>query len=710
MASDFVIQTLLHDVRRSLRPMLAHWLSTREWAVRKEEQILRYLHAVANADKRARELAQLEPAARALLAHCCAQETPVPAGVAIARASSAGYDVSPATLGALHLAGFAFLDSPAYWPGNSAWSVEHAHQDIIAPAAVCASGLVCERAALQLPRCQATLPADAEAASARVAALITACLQAVSDGAVRMTQDGVFAVRTQRAMEALWARRGAPAAPDAYAIVAFLRAAGIVQLESSGAIAPTAAFARERERPAPAHVAALLNFQLAQLSGRTAGIEEYGFAPEPYAASTLHSVLLALEPGDAVRVADCTELVHARATAMTRGGAGTRGWSWPRSTQPVPTRAQWYDIVRRVLDNMYLAHGVAVECVNCPHGPCVALTKFGHFWLRGEAAPAHHHEHQQLIVQPDFTALLTHTGPWDRTAHVLRIFGAQSGDDNASIFRFSRERVQAAVRHGHDVQELLDLLAARASYPVPDNVRITLQEWGAAPADAVLHRDANVLEFESRAARDAFIRSNTCTAKPIGEQFVLLCVPQHAALDVMQTLAALPVDYAQPPTAGIVIAPDGSISTAAPHDLRIVALREAIAAPAPPLPGRTEPRWRVSARRLRACNEPAQLFEQLLRLPGSPLPPAVRVQFLVLLGLLPHSPGGRYAVVENLTANLKSQLKKHIPWRQAVVYDATPLMAVIAAPFVPAVRTACAALGIELIEVAIEPPPFEIHD
>jgi len=710
MASDFAVQSLLQEVKRSLRPMLARWLSARELGLRKEEQVLLYLQAVRDAEKLARAVGRLEPAGRALLARCCAEEGPVAAGVALARTSSAGYDVTPATLGGLHVAGLAFFEMPAYWPGNAAWSVEHAQEEVVTPDGVRAAGLLCERAALQAPRCQTRLPKEAEAASARVAALISECLEAVSEGAVRMTQEGTFAARTQRMIDAMWARHGAAAFPRAETVLAFLRAAGMVQLESSGAVVPAAAFARERERPAPAHVAALLDYQLEQCAASRDGIEEYGFAPRSYAADTLRTVLLGLDAGEGVSVADCVELVHARAAAMTRGGGGVRGWSWPRSTQATPARAQWDRIVRGVVAELYRACGVVVECHDCYQAPCLALTAFGRYWLHGAGAPLHEHEHQQLIVQPDFTALLTHTGPWDRTAQVLRIFGAHSGDDNASVFHFSRERVQAAARHGHKVDELLDVLEARATYPVPENVRITLREWGMPAAEAVLHRDANVLWFSSRAARDAFMRRGTCPARPLGEQCALLCVPRRAALDVMQALAALPVDYAQPPTAGIAILPDGSVTSAAAHDLRIAALREAIAEPVPAGPGRSEPRWVVSARRLSACDEPTQLFQQLVRLPGTPLSLAVRVQLLVLLGLVPRVAGGTYAVLENVSAGVRTELKKRIPWRDAVLFDGTPQMAVVAPPFAAAVRSACAALGMELMQVSIEPPPFEVHE
>jgi len=710
MASDFVVQSLLQEVQRSLRPMLARWLSARELGLRKEEQVLLYLRAVRDAEKRAEAIGRLGPAARALLARCCGEERPLAAGLALARTSSAGYDVRPATLGELHVAGLAFFEVAAYWPGNAAWSVEHAQQEVVTPDGVRAAGLLCERAALQAPRCRTTLPKEAEAASARVAGLISECLQAVSEGAVRMTQEGAFAARTQRSIAAMWARHGAPEFPSAYTVVAFLRAAGIVQLESSGAVVPAAAFARERERPAPEHVAGLLNYQLEQCAASAEGIEEYGFAPRSYAADTLRTVLLALDAGEAVSVADCVELVEARAAAMTRGGGGVRGWSWPRSTQPTPGRGEWDRIVRGVVTELYRACGVVVECHDCHQRPCLALTAFGRYWLHGAGAPLHEHKHQQLIVQPDFTAVLTHTGPWDRTAQALRIFGEHSGDDNASVFRFSRERVQAAARHGHQVEELLDVLEARATYPVPENVRTTLREWGTPAAEAVLHRDANVLWFDSRAARDAFVASGRCRARPLGEQFALLREPQRAALEVMQTLGAQPVDYGQTPTAGIAILPDGSVTSAAAHDLRIAALRAAIAEPAPAGTGRSEWRWVVSARRLRACDEPAQLFQQLVRLPGTPLSVAVRVQLLVLLGLVPRVAGGTYAVLENVSAGVRTQLKKRIPWREAVLFDGTPQMVVVAAPFASAVRSACAGLGVELMQVSIEPPAFEVHE
>ncbi|MCX7847244.1 MAG: helicase-associated domain-containing protein [bacterium] len=690
--------------------MFAHWLPATQLRHRKEEQVLLYLQALTDSTRRARVLERLEPAARALLTRCAANEGQSPIGVLLARTSSAGYDVTPATLASLHYCGCAFLDSPVYWPRGTAWTLEHTHQGVIVPVAIATACSVDERIPLHIPRCQTHMPADADSAAVRSAALISECLQAVSDGAIRMTQDDVFAVRTQRLLADLWARHGCHTAPSAQMICAYLRSAGIVQRESNGALAPTASFASERERPVLEHLAALLEYELTSLGATIKEATTYGFSPRAYVADTLKSMLLPLSPGEGIRVAECCELVHARAHAMSRGGGGVRGWNWPRSTQPIPSQPAWNALVRDLIERLFSPYGVLAICEHCPQGPCVVLTDFGHFWLHGTTAPRPPHEHQQLIVQPDFTAVLTHTGPWDRTAHVLRIFGSQHGDHNVSTFRFTRERVQAAARHGHNVQELLALLAARATYPVPDNVRITLQEWGNPATDALLHRDANLLSFDSRDARDAFLQRRVCAAQPLGERFALLSVPERVALDVMQQLGALPVDYAQPPVAGLAILPDGTVNSPAVCDLRIAALRDAIAVPIPPSPERPETHWRVSARRVQSCQDPAFLFHQLARLPGSPLPLVTRLYLLVLLKLVPRDAQDKYIVIDTLPTATWTRLKQRISWRTAVLFDGTPSIAVIAPAHAQTVRVACDSLAIHVHELSLNPPPFQTYE
>ncbi len=670
MASELIIQNLFSSVNRSLRPVFRRWLSSVELARRREEQILIYLERTAEPAVRARVVGALSPCARALLANVIRYAEQATAGEILAVTAAGGHNVSPTTLGELHYHGLAFMEDSKYWPAvNAEWTEDHAREEVVFPPA-----LGSERIAFPEPEARPDMftgrvSVVSEMDEAPITALLTEFLDSISTGSMRLTQHGKLTSRSRKAMSGAWDEYAEAALCTPEHMLAFGLGADIVRTDSTGAIIIERGFASFRRKPHAQQVKEFLDFSVANIEIENDELTQYGFSPRRFALQMMCTILSITDRDTWLQVKHMVATVARRATAMFTPQQGIRGWHWANSRRRLPSRARWNSLCRKLLEQWFAPAGVIQWGVTPKKSPCVRTTPLGRFWLLGERAPAHKNQHQQLVVQPDFTALLTHSGPWDRTAQVLGLFASRTGDDNASVFRFSRESVQAAVRQGHKIEEILTFLDERCTYPVPENVRHSVEEWSSLSARVTLFRDVNMFTFESRAERDCFISDVEHTAKPIGERHALLLGTEDRALDIMKRIHATPVDYTDSPIGGLEVRPDGMVVCHAPDDLRVIALCNAIAEPAGEA-GAGHPRaghYYLSARAMRRAPFPVRLYDRLVQMPGRPLPLNVRLNILIGMGLLEKTDDNRYAVLAGFAFSKKSALKKAFDWRKTVL-------------------------------------------
>ena len=668
MASDVAIQTLLLAMDRPLRPLLAHWLTPAKLRLRKETQIHLYLERLHNAAQRSAVLAQASEAARAVLAHAL-DDAEATLGDTLARTAAAGYPCSLAAVGELHALGLLLIENPAAWPGRMAvWSADHALETPLIPAALA-------RAEIDLPRPQPALPHVAAAVQEHGAEQqrlpatdgVQVFFDLLARKAVKVTQEGGFAARSTRLLEQSALPALPPDAPTHPArMLAFARQAGLARADSTGAVIPTRAFAAFRRQTRAEQISAILAFASAGVRDSAACVEEMGFSPLAFAHAALRGALADAPTGTWFALDAVTDAVRTRASAAFACGTKIPGWSWTRSTQHLPSRAAWAQIVAAHLEQWWDAAGALTWGISADGARCFRLSETGAFWLHAQAqrAPAPHAP--QLVVQQDFTAVLTHSGAWDPVGQVLAVFAARTGDDNASVFHFTKERVQSAIQHGHAISELLETLERVSAYPLPENVRQHLQEWGHRSADATLYRDATLFSFDSTALRDEFVRAcGAERARPIAALYALLLASDAVILDLMSRYHAIPIDYAQPPVAGIEISERGEVVCQMPLDLRVQAVRDALARPdaSASAPGA---HYLLSHEAMRCVPEPQEAYERLIRLPGRPLPLPVLIRILHGLGLLPLPPAGTFHVLEHFRASDRTALRAALPWNKVL--------------------------------------------
>ncbi|NLF38979.1 hypothetical protein GX586_06000 [bacterium] len=681
-----VIQGVLDTVPRSLGAMMAAWLPPAARGLRREAQVRRYFEQLHDAGRRAAVLASCTPAARALLAIASCRGGERPLGELIEDAAAAGHDVTLAAVGEAHRAGLLFIENPRFWPGRAAvWTRAHNDQLALVPSALA-------ECAGHVPGAPMTPPVAAEAATPRPHArqpalvdLIEAFFQCVTAKKIKTTQEGRLTVRALRCFEERFAvpLPGAASPLHPAAILAFARAAGLVRVDSTGTVIPAArcaAFRRatraEQARVALLHAAAAINDD--------ERLARYGFSPLRLAHRLIMAALSRAQQNAWIPTRALAAAIARRVRHVFSAAGAPRDWTWTRIDQPLPEDDEWAAIVGAHVGTWLTAAGVVETGVTASGADAFRPTAFGSFCVHDQArTPAVEHT-RRLVVQSDYTALLTHSGPWDPLSQALTVFAARTGDDNASVFRFSRQSVQNAVQHGHTISELIDAMDQAAAYPVPGNVRRHLEEWGAAGAAAVFYRDANLFTFDTEDRRDAFIgKCHGHDVTRIGASHALVHASDQAVLDLMSLSGATPVDYTQPPVAGIEIGEQGELALPANGDFRVMAVAEAISEPAAAVTPPERARRMLSWAAMKRCNEPEQALDRLSRLPGRPLSLNVRLNLLVGFGLMPLPRDNEVTLATGIGPAERRLLGSRGAWRRFVAARLDSETAVIKPDAVP---------------------------
>jgi len=689
MATDLTMQSLLGSADRSLRPVLVHWLESKELDRLRDEQLILYLSRVYRTECRAKVLAKLSTDARALLARIVRDEQTLAAGDLMARTAADGHAVSPSALAELHQRGLSFFDDSAWWPSaTAAWSVEHLHQYVVAPAGLRDEPLLLDRKPIALPAHAGSVQAAGGREATPTASLLNEFVHACSRGSLRITQQTTLTSRSLDVFARLPKVDNAEVcSPDH--VLAFALAAELVRADSTGSILATRKLAAFRQKPGAEQLDLFLNCSAQSLAEPAKLARQFGFGLRRFALETMRTIF-AHDPGKAwLSVHSIVGAVACQAAPLFAAASARHPWRWSRSTCSPPARRVWLSLVTSLLDGWFIPAGVLEHGVDGKQARCVRVTPFGIFWLTGDPACLHGGKHSRLVVQTDFTAILTHSGPWDPVAQTLRLFATRSGDDNASTFIFDREHIRQALRHGHAVDELIEMLNRHSVFPVPANVCAILRDWATVSSPAVLYRDVNLFTFSSEDERDKFAADfPRDRVVPMGSLHLLILAAEHQVLTLMQRSGAVPVDYTQPPVAGIEMTADGRITSPILHDLRIRALVDAIAEP---VPGTNESQFKLSLARARSHRNPEDILDQILRLPGKPLTLALKLNLLVALGMIEPPPSRRFAIIDHLTDTDRRAMKAAVSWRLALAAQLGKTVYVVDPAWTEIVKTALAA-------------------
>ena len=667
MTSELIIQNLLSSVNRSLRPVFKHWLNAEDLERRSEEQTLLYLEKTEKASLRRQIIAGLKPESRALLKNVLENpETPV--GEIIAMTRAAGHNITLASLGEIHYRGLAFFEDPNLWPSAKAeWSDANAGQILVFPPAMQNEVIIEPQIEFQCDiYAEKVKPVNAEEPSASI--LLTEFLDSVSRAEIKLTQHGKLSSRSRKVLSKIWESYGkSMCSPEN--MIDFARDTGILRIDSTGTTIIERKFANFRKAPRTQQMKEFFNYSASMIEPPEEEAIKAVFYVHKFALRMISTILSSTDKEDWLLTKPISEIVSENVREMFSVRKGVRSWFWTFSNAEFPPETIWKSLTKKLLDNWFAPAGVIEWGKNPRKAKCVRLTEMGRFWLRDEFAPAHKDADQQLVVQPDFTALLTHSGPWDTVAQLLGLFARRSGNDNASTFQFTQESISTAVQQGHKVSELLAGLDKHCSYPIPKNVRHSIKEWGSVSPNVTLYRDINLFSFDSEKERDAFIKLNSEKSKKLGKLHALLLIPEDDIFNIMTRIYAKPVDYTDVPIGSIEVKPDGRIVLHAPDDLRLIALRDAISEPidSEKAENPRDINFYLSALSMRSTNFPVNSYERLVNIPGRPISMNVRLNLLVGFGLLQETPGYEYAILSNFAFSKRNLIRKHFDWKRIIL-------------------------------------------
>ncbi len=123
----------------------------------------------------------------------------------------------------------------------------------------------------------------------------------------------------------------------------------------------------------------------------------------------------------------------------------------------------------------------------------------------GATAPGLDTGLRPLLVNPDFEIVVLPEGDVSDVVHTLDGWAQRVKSGDVVHFRLTRESVQTAVGTGHEVEDLLGFLAARARGAIPQNVGYTVRDWASRVSFASLERGV-VLRVDDEAALETILQ------------------------------------------------------------------------------------------------------------------------------------------------------------------------------------------------------------
>ncbi|THF69822.1 hypothetical protein E7T06_09965 [Deinococcus sp. Arct2-2] len=232
------------------------------------------------------------------------------------------------------------------------------------------------------------------------------------------------------------------------------------------------------------------------------------------------------------------------------------------------------------------------------------------------------------ILQPNFELLVYPAQLQPPQFALLQAAEAVRFDAQTATYRLTRESVYAALEHGLSLADLLGGLQAGSATPLAPSMQRTIQDWAARRERLTLHQGVTLLEYPTRAERDAALASG---GTAVGETLRMLGPEQQiqAGVNIL--------NYDQAPAKTLKFGADGSFSLTGEQDFLTRQLLEGRVVPAgqdkytvrPTPPGGLPTSFLTDLEARSVGRLPAPLRLQLGVWSGSVPPPSVAAVTLI---------------------------------------------------------------------------------
>ncbi|MFH5183023.1 helicase-associated domain-containing protein [Paenibacillus sp. TAB 01] len=139
--------------------------------------------------------------------------------------------------------------------------------------------------------------------------------------------------------------------------------------------------------------------------------------------------------------------------------------------------------------------------------------------IGSQEAEADQEESQRFYVQPDFE-LLVPPGVGFAVRWELSVIADLHKSDQLSVYRLTKESLQRAMENGRKPEEIVRFLERFSIYGVPDNVKLTLEQW-AKPFGKVGLAQVMLLRCEDETVAEAIRRlpgNGEWLGEPLGDR------------------------------------------------------------------------------------------------------------------------------------------------------------------------------------------------
>ena len=649
-------QTQLLSVSRPMRKVLKKWLTPDELKLSYANQILVYFEKASNPVIQARVLKKLSVEAAALLKNIAARKTNISAGEALILTCSQGFNVSLSSLSELHFLGFVFLEDPDFWPtGKNDWSDEHSLQKLVLIPDIGSEQINVKRTGFDLPELTGKAGIFTDNNFPKLENELNDFLNLVSRKEIKLTGQNKFTARTCRIIDGKRETQRGNFVFRPEKLLLFFKKSNVIMIDSNKVVVPGKNFLNFRKEQPAGQLKLFLNYLIKEDNKFSASFD--------YSLLFL-KILIALlrenRENKWLYFNKVISLMQEKSKMIFSVQKGHKSWNWKGSLKNAPSRNSIKKTAQKFIETYFLSFAAIELGKTESNSLCFRLTDFGKYWIQDNFMPAYEGADHKLAIMPDFTALLTGSGPLDKVSQTLGFFGKREGDYNASVFRFSRECVQAAVHHGHPVTELLEVLRENCSYPVPENVIKTFLDWGSASVKTELFCDVNLFSFKDESERESYARKFSHKPEYIGERFAIVREPENTVLNIMKNINAFPVDYSLSPVKPLEIKMDGEVICGDNYDLRIISVCNNISET-------KNGKYYLSEKVMKNNPFPKITYERFLKLSSDKTSLNSKINILIGLGLIDEQPDNEYYIIDNLTPKIKRELKKLFNLRQVLL-------------------------------------------
>jgi hypothetical protein len=334
------------------------------------------------------------------------------------------------------------------------------------------------------------------------------------------------------------------------------------------------------------------------------------------------------------------------------------------------------------------------------------LTPLGEAALRGKGVAEETAVHGQIIIQPNFQILALGPVPFHLLAQLDLFAERQKVDPTGFEYRLSQQSVYAAQQAGYSVEEVAHFLDRHAPNDLPQNVRRSLDEWGAHHERIVFRKGVTLLQAADQALLERLLED-----RQTGQYLARPAVEGEAAVALVKT--------GQQPKLNLALHISGLLPTisganTASADKSVVVeengrVRPIHAVPSFHLRGRLErfaeladEGWLVSQKSVRraAGSKPKTqaILDELGRLNRGALPDSLAEQIKAWGGYYGNAKVGSYTLIEFRDQETLTELLAHPELRDYLqLFPAgNRALTAVSPDHLPQVQAVLSRLGVEI--------------